>query len=249
MRRFGAILVALTVLPATALAQMPPACVEARSQVVSAFPLPHVARALTNKRIDVLVIGAGSSMLPGSDGAAKAYPARLQAALSERFPGVAVQVHTDIRRGQTAVDMSQRLAPALSAMKPALVIWQTGTVDAMRSLDPDDFSAALNAGVEAARSANADVVFVNAQYSPRTESIIALGNYLENIRWVALQQELPLFDRFGVMQLWSERGTFDLRARTKKLDTAERIHDCIGHLLADLIVEGVRLAAPPGGGQ
>ena len=67
-------------------------------------------------------------------------------------------------------------------------------------------------------------VLEDAQYSPRTESMIALGTYAEDIRWVALQQEVPVFDRFSIMKLWVDLGTFDLYSATKKLDIAERIH-------------------------
>lgn len=249
MRSLGAILFALAVLPVPALADQLADCRSAESRVVAAFPLPQVARAITNKQLTVFVLGAGSSVLPGKEGAEKAYPARLQAALAEKYPGVAVKVETDVKRGRSAAEMSAKLVPLLAETKPALMVWQTGTVDAMRAIDPDQFSMALDSGVNAARSANSDVVLVNAQYSPRTESIIALATYNENMRWVALQQELLLFDRFGVMQLWAELGIFDFLSPTKKLDTAERVHDCIGRLLADLIGEGVRLAAPPGSGR
>jgi|ERR1035441_6438572 hypothetical protein len=88
------------------------------------------------------------------------------------------------------------------------------------------------------------VVLINAQYSPRTESMIALGTYAENIRWVALQQEVPVFDRFSIMKLWVDLGTFDLYSATKKLDIAERIHTCIGRLLADFMIEAVKPSAP-----
>jgi lysophospholipase L1-like esterase len=249
MRSLGAVPIALVLLYAPAAAEMPAACRVAESQVVAAFPLPQVAAAITSKKLNVLVVGAGSSTLPGNGGAEKAYPARLQKALAETFPDVAVHVATDVVRSRTAAEMSAKFAPMLAAAKPALVVWQTGTIDAMRAIDPDRFSAALDSGVNAARSAGADVVLVNSQYSPRTESMIALGIYNENMRWVALQQELPLFDRFGIMQLWSEQGTFNFHSTTKKLDTAERVHDCIGRLLAILVAEGVRLAAPPGGGR
>jgi hypothetical protein len=86
---------------------------------------------------------------------------------------------------------------------------------------------------------------MNTQYSPRTASTIALSAYLENMHWVALQREVPLFDRFGIMELWSELGTFNFFSATNKLDTAERVHDCIARLLADLIVEAAKPAAPP----
>jgi hypothetical protein len=249
MRSLRPLLIALVMLSAPASAEMPAACRVAESQVVAAFPLPQTAAAIVKKKLDVLVIGAGSSTLPSKEGAEKAYPARLQKALAETYPGVAVNVQTDVKRGRTAAEMSTQLVSMLGTAKPALVIWQTGTIDAMRSVDPDRFNASLDAGINAARSAGADVVLVNSQYSPRTESMIALGAYNENMRWVALQQELPLFDRFGIMQLWSEQGTFNFHSTTKKLDTAERVHDCIGRLLATLVAEGVRLAAPPGGGR
>jgi hypothetical protein len=72
--------------------------------------------------------------------------------------------------------------------------------------------------------------------------MIALGSYNEIMRWGALQHEVPLFNRFGIMRVWSDLGTFDFTTPTKKLDMAERVHDCIGRLLAELIVE----AAKPG---
>jgi GDSL-like Lipase/Acylhydrolase family len=236
---------ALLCLAGPAFAEQPAECRVAENQIESVFPLQQVMRALAEKRLDVLVIGAGSSILPGAGGAKNAYPARLQTALTEKLPGVAVKVVTDVKAKRTAAEMANTLTVSLAAVKPALVIWQTGTVDAMQSVDLDAFSAALDKGISIARSAGADVILVNGQYSPRTESIIALNAYAENMRWVALQQEVPLFDRLSIMKLWSELGTFDFHAATKKLDIAERVHDCIGRLLGDLVIEAAKPAALP----
>ena len=74
--------------------------------------------------------------------------------------------------------------------------------------------------------------------------MIALGTYAEDIRWVALQQEVPVFDRFSIMKLWVDLGTFDLYSATKKLDMAERVHDCIGRLLADLVIVATKPSEP-----
>ncbi|HSP49929.1 MAG TPA: SGNH/GDSL hydrolase family protein [Pseudolabrys sp.] len=226
------------------LAEHPAECRIAEQLVERDFMLPQVTRALAAKRLDILVVGAGSSLLPGANGIKNAYPARLQIALAEKLPGVAVNVTTDVQARRTAGQMVKTLAPILAAAKPALMVWQTGTVDAMKSIDTDQFSAALVHGIGSARSAGADVVLINAQYSPRTESMIALGTYAENMRWVALQQEVPLFDRFSIMKLWADLGTFDLYSATKKLDIAERVHDCIGRLLADLVVEAAKPDEP-----
>lgn len=221
-------------------AEHPAECRVAENLLESSFRLPQVAHALGQKQLVVLVVGAGSSQLPGSNGVANAYPARLQYALAQQLSGIDVKVTTDVKSKRTAAEMVKALPALLSANKPALVVWQTGTVDAMLAIDPDQFSQTLDSGINIAHSAGADVVLINAQYSPRTESMIALDTYAEDMRWVALQHEIPLFDRFSIMKLWAGLGTFDLYSATKKLDIAERVHDCIGRLLADLVVAAAK---------
>ena len=211
-------------------AEQPAECRVAENLVEPSFRLPQVARALAAKHLNVLVVGAGSSQLP----AGNAYPAQLQRALAEKLPGVEIKVTTDVKSGRTAAEMVKGLPASLSSANPALLVWQTGTVDAMLGVDPDQFS---------------DVILINAQYSPRTESMIALGTYVEDMRWVALQQEVPLFDRFSIMKLWGELGTFDLNSATKKLDIAERVHDCIGRLLADMVIAAAKSEEPPTNGS
>jgi hypothetical protein len=230
-------------------AEHPAECRPAEQQLERDFPLPRVSRALSAKRLDILVVGAGSSSLPGPNGLKNAYPARLLRVLTEKLPGVAIKLTTDVAAKRSAAEMAATLRPAVAAAKPDLVVWQTGTVDAMQAVDLDQFAAALDQGINIAHSAGADMVMVNAQYSPRTESMIALGTYAEYMRWVAVQQEIPLFDRFSIMKFWADSGTFDLYSATKKLDIAERVHDCIGRLLADLVIESATPAPPEEGGR
>jgi hypothetical protein len=239
------LLAALLMLIVPARAEHPAECRVAQHLVERDFPLPQVTRALAAKRLNVLVVGAGSSRLPGSTGLKNAYPARLQRALAEQLPDVEVNVTTDVKARRTAAEMVKVLPGDLASTKPALLVWQTGTVDAMLGVDPDQFSQALDKGINIAHSAGADVVLINSQYSPRTESMIALGTYADNMRWIALRQEVPQFDRFSIMKLWADLGTFDLYSATKKLDIAERVHDCIGRLLADLVIASAKPEEPP----
>ncbi len=247
--RWRVLLLALLVLAGPAWAELPAQCRIAAHLAEPNFPLPKVTRALAEKKFNILVVGAGSSQLPGANGAKNAYPARLQQALADQLKGVEVKVTTDIKASRTAAEMVKVLPTDLEAARPALMIWQTGTTDAMRAVDPDQFSQALDQGISIVRGAGADVVLVNAQYSPRTESMIALSTYSEDMRWVALQQEVPLFDRFSIMRLWSDLGTFDLYSATKKLDIAERVHDCIGRLRADLVIAAAKPEEPPSNGS
>jgi hypothetical protein len=228
-----------------AYAEHPAECKVPENLITSDFALTRVARALAAKHLDILVVGAGSSTLPGPAGAKNAYPSRLQHVLAEKLPGVTIKVATDVQSRRTAAVMVASMPAAIAAAKPSLVVWQTETVDAMQAIDPDQFNAALDHGIKIIHLAGADVVLVNSQYSPRTESMIALGTYAEYMRWVAVQQEIPLFDRFSIMKFWSDQGVFDLYTATKKLDMAERVHDCIGRLLADFVIEAAKPAEPP----
>jgi hypothetical protein len=225
-------------------AELPPKCATAEALISPEFALPHVAKAIAAKKLDILVIGAGSSTLPGAQ--AKAYPARLQSALAASLPGVEVKVATNVELRRTAITAVKSIVTGLSASHPALMVWQAGTVDAMRSVDLDEFSEALDTGIDAAHKAGSDVVLLNAQYSPRTESIIALAHYADHMRWVGLRNDTPLFDRYSIMKLWSDTGTFDFLAHTNKLDMAEQVHDCIGRLLAELVIKSAYEAAPNG---
>jgi hypothetical protein len=206
------------------------------------FALPRTAAAIERKHLAIVVMGSASSTLPGAEGAAKAYPVRLEVSLTRRLSGVTVKVVARTKARETAAEMVKAMRPVLADEKPDLVIWQTGTVDAMLGVDAEDFQSALGEGLDALRGAKADGMFVNMQYSPRTDSMISLGAYVDAMRFVALQREIPLFDRLGLMKDWNDMGVFDLSTATKKIDVAEQVHDCIGRMLARIITDGATLA-------
>jgi hypothetical protein len=218
------------------------ACFVASSQVHADFALPHVAEAIAAKHLSVVILGSASSTLPGSEGAAKAYPARLEDTLRRKITGVTINVVAHTKARESAADMVKTFNDVLANDKPDLVIWQTGTVDAMLGVDPDEFQSALGDGLDTLHRGKADAIVMNMQYSPRTDSMISLGTYVDAMRFVALQREILLFDRLAVMKDWNEMGVFDLSAATKKIDVAERVHDCIGRLLARQIVDGANIA-------
>ena len=204
--------------------------------------LKHVAEAVKKeRRLTIAVVGTGSSILAGPDGPRSAYPARLEAALKQRLPSVAVKVVTLVRTRMSAEDLAQGMAKLLVDEKPDLVIWQTGTLDAIRRIEPDDFRAALDAGVETLHKGGADVILMNMQYSPRTDIMVALGPYADNMRVVAQQHEIPLFDRLAIMRHWSDTGAFDLYAAGKDNVLAQRVHDCIGRAIASMIIDAAHL--------
>ena len=202
--------------------------------------LPKVAEAVKNGQpLDILVVGSRSSTIATSE--ASAYPGRLQAALKEKLPGVTVNLSLELQNGKTAEEVNAGLVKLVEAKRPTLVIWQTGTVDAMRSVDPDDFRSAIDEGVVALQKAGTDVVLINLQYSPRTETMISAPPYLDNMRVVAQQHNVPLFDRFAIMRHWNESGDFDLFSATHGVDLAKRVHACLGRALSKFVIDAAHL--------
>jgi hypothetical protein len=183
-------------------------CITAAGTVGPDFGLPHVAQAIARQKLDITVIGSASSELNGPGGTSIAYPTRLESALRATLPSVAVKVATHARSREIAPEMEVKLKGILSEARPGLVVWQTGTADAIRGVDPEDFRIALDDGVDRSQAAGVDMIFMNMQYSPRTEAMLAVGAYADAMRMIALQREVVLFDRFSIMKRWNENGVF-----------------------------------------
>ena len=208
--------------------------------LTSESALPKVADAVKSGHpLDIMVIGSRSSTIPTSE--ASAYPGRLQATLKEKLPAVAVNVSVELQLTKTAEEVAAGMVKLMEGKKPTLVIWQTGTVDAMRSVDPDDFRNAVDEGVAALQTAGADVILMNLQYSPRTETMISAPPYLDNMRVVAQQHDVPLFDRFAIMRQWNESGDFDLFSTSHGLTLAKRVHDCLGRALSTFVIDAAHV--------
>jgi hypothetical protein len=218
-----------------------PACDVPPYLLTTESALPKVADALkTGHPLDILVVGSRSSPINTSDGTA--YPGRLQAVLREKLPSVAVNVSVELQVKKTAEEVAAGLVKLVEGKRPTLVIWQTGTYDAMRSIDPDDFRGAVGEGVAALQNAGTDVILMNLQYSPRTETMISAPPYLDNMRVVAQQHDVPLFDRFAIMRHWHDAGDFDLFSAAHGLELAKRVHDCLGRALSKFVIDAAHPA-------
>jgi hypothetical protein len=220
--------------------EVPQSCEVAAYLLTSESALPRVTEAVKGGQpLDILVVGSRSSTINASE--ASAYPGRLQALLKEKLPGVVVNLSVDLEVKKTAAEVAAGLANLVAAKRPTLVIWQTGTVDAMRAVDPDDFRGAVDDGIAALQNQGVDVILVNLQYSPRTEAMISASPYLDNMRAVAQQHDIPLFDRFAIMRDWNDAGAFDLSSASHGLELAKRVHDCLGRAMSQFVIDAAHL--------
>jgi len=238
----GLIALALLWSTAPAMAESAPSsgCEVPAYLLASESTLKKVAEAVkTEGRLDVMVIGSRSATVVAADG--NGFPGRMEAALRDKLPTVKVSVNLQLQIKKTAADVSGNLAQILDGKQPTLVVWQTGTVDAMRAVDPDDFRTAVDEGVTGLRKRGADVVLMNLQYGPRMETMITTAPYLDVMRVVAQQHEVPLFDRFAIMHHWNETGRFDLFNNSRGVELAKRVHDCLGRALATFVIDAAHI--------
>jgi GDSL-like Lipase/Acylhydrolase family len=220
------------------------ACEVPESLIFAESDLTRVGAEIKDRhRLDISVVGSASSALSGPDGAHFAYPAQLEQALKERLPGTEIKVTAHVSSGQTTADMIAALPKILSDDRPALVIWQAGTVDALRGVEPEEFRTSLDQGLDAISAAGADVIMMNMQYSPRTESMLGVTPFADVMHWVAEQRGIVLFDRLAIMRHWSDEGVFDLYAATNGYAMARSVHECIGRALASQIINAAHLDA------
>jgi len=215
-------------------------CAVSEDLVQTDRPLPRVMDGIAAKHLSIAVVGSASSTLRGPNGAQNAYPAQLEAELKRRLPGVAITLATHIDARGTAADTAA-IFPKVLAEKPNLVIWQTGTADLMLGNEPEAFRDALEKGIAALHAGGADVVLINLQHSPRTDAMTNVKPYADTMRVVAEDQNIPLFDRMGIMKYWNEEGTFDFYSMTN-YGTTYRVHACLGRLLADVILGSAKRA-------
>jgi len=239
-----AVLAAFVLVNSAAAATPAEECDVPDSLIATETDLTRVAAEIKDHhRLTISVVGSGSSVLAGPDGPRFAYPAQLEVALKERLPGNDIKVTAHIQSRQTTAEMVGALPKILSENHPALLIWQVGTVDAMRGVEPEDFRTSLDQGLDAIAAAGADPIMMNMQYSPRTESMLNISAYADVMRWVAEQRAVVLFDRLGIMHYWSDAGVFDLYSATNSYAMARHVHECIGRALASQIINAGHLEA------
>src|SRR4051794_3915914 len=123
-------------LASTALGAERGSCAVPDDLLFSDSQLKRVSKAVADQyKLNIAVVGTGSSGLAGPDGPRSAYPAGVEGALNLRLSGVEVKVEALLRSRLSAWDLAKGMNKLLIDEKPDLVIWQTGTIDAMHRVD------------------------------------------------------------------------------------------------------------------
>ena len=191
--------------------------------------LPMLAAILKpGGHLDVLVVGTASSD-PKSG-----YVTEMARALQAAIQGLSVSLTFQGKRFMSAPALLDVITGELAHHHYGLVIWQTGTADAVRSVPPGDFYQALSDGAAAAAANNAAIVLVGPQFSRFLQANADIAPYLGSLHAIASTAGVLLFDRFSIMQDWSGSGAIDLEdaAPGTRAAVAARLHVCLGQQLA-----------------
>jgi len=221
----------------------PPAPCDVPGDLVApARPLGVVGRALQDGgELDVLALGSGSllGLRGGMDGSV---PEHMLAALRAGAPAATLHLTLHGARAATAADMLASLRKEFSAHSYQLVLWQTGTVEAVRKVPTDQFRATLEQGATAVAAAGAALVLIDVPYSRLLEHNSDLLPYRAAMQALAAGGDVALFRRYDLMRHWAETGEIDVEQADKRDrdHTAERLRACLGEALAKLV-----LATPP----
>jgi acyl-CoA thioesterase I len=200
--------------------------------------LPHLAERLqANEPVKIVAIGGASTTGLAAGSSDLAYPHRLQEILARRYPGSPIAV---VNRGvprQTAQQMLERFPTDVIPEDPVLVIWETGTTDAVRGVGVDDFAASLQAGIDELKARGIDFILVDMQFSHSTATIIDFERYLNALHRAGDVNDIIVFPRFEMMRYWSEQNVFNFDAvgKDERASLAAKVYECIARKLAETI--------------
>jgi len=200
--------------------------------------LPKLLASLTaGKPVTIVAIGGASTEGRAGGGPDYAWPNQFGMALRREFPGTTITVVNLGKARQTAAAMYERFGKDVMPHKPTLVIWETGTVDAVRNVDRDAFRDALQGGLTTLRPAT-DVVMMDVQFSRLTHAMIDFEPYESAIRQLADMNDVPVFPRNELMRDWSESGEIDYNVKDKaaRQIVARKLYRCIGEALAVFVM-------------
>lgn len=255
--------------PVSALAQID-LCQAPDETAGTAVPMPKVAAVLkSGAALNVLAVGSATmfgpeaSLAPGTltsqalgdssksalqpkifTGAASehAFPLQMAKALQGLVPGLEVKIIVRGGRNLLATDMLEVMRTELATHHYDLVVWQTGTVEAVRNVSPGEFGQTLSDGAEAVMAAGANLVLVDPQYSRFLQTSSNLEPYEQDLQQAAAMPGVALFRRYDLMRAWANEGQIDLERtpRSNRQSVVEALHACLGKQLARLILDSAK---------
>jgi acyl-CoA thioesterase I len=211
-----------------------------------ADPLPHLAaRLAAGKSVTIVALGSSSTYGTGASRPEFTYPSRLAALLSAHYPGSTITVLNRGVGGEVVEETSARIERDVLSAKPDLVIWQIGTNDVLRDLDPERLMTSVRSGIATIHRGGADIILMDLQYAP---AVLSHPSYrvMEQALWATAKASgVSLFRRFALMREWAERGSMKMSAMVAadRLHMTDESYDCLARQLSSSIEHDTHIEA------
>jgi lysophospholipase L1-like esterase len=201
--------------------------------------LPNTTRAIrSGKDLVIVAIGSSSTQGVGASDQAHTYPALLAEELHHRWPKLAVAVINKGIGGEMAFEMLARFERDVLPYHPQLVIWQTGSNQALRSADIKGYTGTIREGIRRLKAERIDVVLMDPQFAPRVVARPIHMLIVDFIDAVANEMKVAVFRRFAVMRHWITSGQYKMGEiiSSDGLHMNDVSYSCIARLMADSLV-------------
>jgi acyl-CoA thioesterase I len=241
----------LLVAASTKVAHTDPRCSAPPDLTHFKVSLPNTARAIqSGNALLILAIGSSSTEGVGASDGAHTYPALLAEELHRRWPQLSVRVINKGVGGELASQMLARFDRDVLSYHPQLVIWQTGSNQALMSGDIKGYADTMREGISRLKAARLDVVLMDPQFAPRLLARPIHPFIVHSIGAVADEMKVAVFQRFAIMRHWISSGQYKIEdiISNDGLHMNDVSYSCIARLLADSLVaatdRGLYLEAP-----
>ncbi len=176
-------------------------------------PLIRMRRLIAAGRpVTITALGSSSTAGAGASSPATSYPARLEAELRSRFPGVPITVLNRGVNGEEVGDMLARFDQAVSDDKPDVVLWQLGTNAVLRDNPIGPVDRLITDGLARMKALGADVVLIDPQFAPKVIAKSDAESMVSTIAAASTTRGVDLFPRFAVMREWHEAAAIPFEA-------------------------------------
>ena len=201
--------------------------------------LPAITRAVrSHEPLVIVAIGSSSTEGVGASDSAHTYPSLLRNELHRVWPDLPITVINKGVAGEMAFEMLARFERDVLPYHPQLVIWQTGSNQALRSNNIAGYSDTLKEGLSRLKATEADVVLMDPQFAPKVIASPIHMSVVDSIRAVARDANVAVFQRFAIMRHWilTHQFTIDEIVSSDGIHMNNASYGCIAHLLANSLV-------------
>lgn len=196
--------------------------------------------------VEILAVGSGATIGANGEQPDNAYPYRMLDALRAALPHVAFDLTVRGGRGMTAEAMLPLVKAQVEQTPAKLVLWQTGTVEAIRGLRPARMRQTLREGLEVVRAAGGSLVLLDPQFTRALRANTDVEPYETELQQVAALPGAALFHRYDLTRNWVLQDQIDPERASKDAREAElgRLNVCLGQALARYLLNGAGITAP-----